>query len=236
MTIATSITESYLERSKPFFESIVKNFTGRKICFSIGFKPIIDGWEVREVTGKAINWKPENRKDYYSLQHGEFVDYCKFDNNEMILFCDSDMILQRKFDLVFEKENIYVTNNSYPEISLTKAIINIKGDPAAILSISQEKEFSAAWMCMSATNWRKVYFHTLTYSRFLGYFKHHAAWQVLINLVVHELGNMVWLGEHIQNAIWYSGTQAKKIGDKLIVGHEVVYFNHTKFNTEWKIF
>lgn len=246
MIIATSITEEYLEKSKPFFESANKHFEGEKICFCIGFICQIEGWDVVYVPieGLKCKWQPKNRKNYYSLQHGEFVEWYNFKDNETILFVDSDMILQRPFDIAldFKETDFYTTDSSFPATLLQDAAINLNVkapidffDKFNITSDSSEEEFCAAWMTASVKNWKKLFKLTKSnYLEFLSYFEHHAAWQLLINYTIINYFRYKKLAPNIQNAIWYSGTSAQIKNDTLFYQDKTVYFNHTKFNGNWK--
>lgn len=243
MIIATSITEEYLLKSKSFFESVNKHFNGRKICFCIGFVWKIEGWEVVYVPKDKLQckWQPKNRLNYYSLQHGEFVNFYNFKDEDEVLFIDSDMILQRKFESVynFKETDFYVTDSSFPATILYQAAINIgvKNYKEFFnqFEIDEEEEFCAAWLLTDIKNWKKLYnIVKLQYEEFLSYFEHHAAWQLFINYVIINYFRYKRLNDIIQNAEWYSGTEANNVNDVLVVRDQIVYFNHTKFNGNWK--
>lgn len=244
MIIATSITSDYLEKSQPFFDSVNKNFIGKKICFCIGFKAEYEGWEMIYVDIDTLQckWQPENRKNYYSLQHGEFTRFYKFDDNDQIMFVDSDMILQRKFESsILLVSKFIVTNSSFPPTKIEDVSVNLncKLSKEDFINKHQltinDNEFCAALLIASAKEWDKLFREVrLVYKDFLEDFTHHAAWQLLINIVIikchrHEISSPM-----LQNAEWYSGTEAKVIDDVLMWKDEVVYFNHTKFNRTFK--
>jgi hypothetical protein len=238
LTLATSITQPYLERSKPFFESAVKYWPGDKICFCIGFTCEIEGWNTVIVPEDSLqfDWRPINRKNYYSLQHGEFIDHYKFDPNEIIVFCDSDMLLQRKWDvkLNIEPGGFFVTNSSFPATTLRNVISNIGcSDPIGVaikydIGVT-ETEFCTCFMIASATDWRLLFSRVKINRSFMNYFNHHAAWQLLLNVLVPVTFKMEVLPPTICCADWYSGSPANYVYDTLMVGSKVVYFDHHKF-------
>ena len=245
MIIATSITSDYFRKSISFFDSVNKHFKGKKICFCIDFDAEVEGWEMIYVDSKTINcrWQPENRKNYYSLQHGEFVKYYPFDSKDLVIFVDSDMVLQRDFQTELEdwSNNFLVTNSSFPPTLLSDVVVNLSDDANEVdrffnnYIIANEKEFCAAFIIANVSSWRRLYQDILVcYKDFLSHFKHHAAWQLLINYVIIKYHNYKILPPLIQNAEWYSGTEAKVIDDQLVWKDEVVYFNHTKFNRNFK--
>ena len=189
MILATSITQPFLLRSQPFFESTVKHFDGKRICFCIGFNCEIKGWETVEVpiNSLSITWQPANRKDYYCLQHGEFTKFYKFDPTEVIAFCDSDMVLQRDWDLKLnvEPSSFYVTNSSFPPTTLRDVISNIGcTNPAEVVNKYMigidEREFCTCILIANADAWRMLYNRVKINKGFLNYFNHHATWQLLI--------------------------------------------------------
>jgi len=127
MTICTSITETYLNKCSRFFESVRENFTGKRICFTIGFMAVIEGWETVYVEKCEYDWKPTNRKNYASLQHGEFIKHYDFAPDEMICFMDADMILQRKWDITFPPtKGVLVTQCSWPRQRLGQVARNLR--------------------------------------------------------------------------------------------------------------
>lgn len=245
MILCTSITSNYLERSQPFFTSAVKHWPHRRICFTIGFIATIEGWETIQVQPEC-EWRPKNRSTYYSLQHGEFIKHMRSVNpEEMILFCDSDMILQRPFDLDMPATNkILVTGCSWPQLKLMEVVGNLKPARRADKVIKKwgilvQREFCGCFIIAKAKIWLSIYHRCKELYPLLNEFEHHAAWQLLVNLAIHGTFKMVLLPEHICNASWYEGTRAAgsplsvdvmSIGDQSVVSKEVVYFNHTKFD------
>ncbi len=261
MTLATSITASYLDRSKPFFESVAANFEGRRICFTIDFDAVIEGWECIRTALPECTWQPTNREAFYTLQHGEFIKYLPqpvtvpgqpvtddIGPDEMIIFVDSDMILQRKWDCgIRSTRAVSVTACSWPQQTLWQVMDNIgthklrKKLAKEYMIHEKSLEFCACFMIASLDQWENIYHGCKKMYGFLDNFKHHAAWQLLINLVVlNTCPSVKLLPEHIVNATWYMGTRVKGNpltvvvtgvkDDETIVSEEVVYFNHTKFN------
>lgn len=224
MILATSITEPYLEKSELFFSSAVKHFKGVRICFCIGFKTKIPGWKCVEVPlPLACNWQPTNRVDYGCLQHGEFVKYYRFKDSDIVLFTDSDMVLQRDFDFNYTG-GFCVTNSSFPPTKLTEVSSNI-GGPGYV---NDKNEFCTGFIIASVKLWKELYKEVYKNIMFLNHYNHHAAWQLLINIIVADRFKYIVLPPVYCCADWYTGTQAS--GRPLMVDDEVVYFNHTKFN------
>ncbi len=269
MIIATSITESYLAKSMPFFTSVNEHWHDRKICFTIGFTATIEGWECIKTESSECPWRPLNREGYGSLQHGEFIKYLPQPEtvtdrvsdkdiapDEMILFIDSDMVMQRKWDLFTSSTRaVAVTASSWPQQTLWDVICNLgvthkKRKALAKDYMIHEKslEFCTGFILASLDQWENIYHGCKRNYAFLDNFTHHAAWQLLINIVIlNTCPSVKLLPEHVVNATWYSGTRATTNKEGLlsvtmmgtqknesdvseIVSDEVVYFNHTKFN------
>lgn len=246
MILATSITQSHLDKSQPYFQSAIKYFTGRKICFTINFTCQIEGWETIQVKPEC-KWRPTNRDNYYSLQHGEFIKYLNVEPDEVILFTDSDIILQRPFDLDFPDSNaVFVTQCSFPQLKLFEVVRNLKCSKRpdkffAKYHVFSQREFCACFIMAKASTWKAMYNEAVKIYDMLNNFKHHAAWQLLINIVVYNDFNCYLLPSFVCNASWYDGTSAiskdgilyemsegVKDGEP-VMNSEVVYFNHTKF-------
>jgi hypothetical protein len=246
MIIATSITQPYLEKSQPFFDSVNKNFKGKKICFCIGFYTQIEGWETIEVKidQLSIKWQPKNRENYYSLQHGEFVKFYDFKDNDIVYFVDSDMVLQRELPHKFHtytSNEFYVSRSSFPPTLLRDVLMHIgsekltRGEFCRKYSIDIEEEFCAALLIGSIKMWKRLYWSIEKIAdEFLENFSHHAAWQLLINVAITKLFQYDVMSPLMQNAEWYSGTEAVVEKDQLKYNGQVVYFNHTKFNRNFK--
>lgn len=241
MVICTSITKDYLEKSKPFFESVSKYFWGKKICFCIGFTVAeIKGWEIITVNEVECKWQPRNRPDYASLQHGEFIKHYNFSNDEMIIFVDSDMILQKRMDLKFPvTDSVLVTRCSYPAKRLFQVVADLKCKKRADKFFNKYKtvaqmEFCAAFLMARASTWQKIYRHSSELYDMLKCFDHHAAWQLLINAAISNNLHVKILPDFICNADWYEGTKAVNDKGVLKIGKEPVYFNHTKFSQDYK--
>ena len=211
MIIATSITESYFKNSKPFFESVNKNFSGKKICFCIGFYIEIEGWITVEVKKEDIEckWQPKNREECYSLQHGEFTRFFNFDDEDVVMFVDSDMILQRPVEIQFlPKQNTFiVTDSSFPPTKFKEVIKNLKCETYGevfcnIFNLSgNEEEFCAGLMISKIRTWKFMYcFIKAQYKKFLENFTHHAAWQLFINKVLIQYFRVEKTPPHFCNA------------------------------------
>jgi len=193
MTIATSITADYLERSQPYFQSVALHMPdARRICFTIGFTTTIEGWECVHVPFSEIVWRPMNREGYQSLQHGEFTKYANFDADEMILFTDSDMVLQRKWDIELPPtDSILVTYSSWPQTPLMEVVKNL----APVRRIDKvlkkwgilvQREFCTCFIGAKASTWERLYKVCTALYGVLDEFEHHAAQQLMINLAVHN--------------------------------------------------
>jgi len=229
MTICTSITETYLNKCSRFFESVRENFTGKRICFTIGFMAVIEGWETVYVEKCEYDWKPTNRKNYASLQHGEFIKHYDFAPDEMICFMDADMILQRKWDITFPPtKGVLVTQCSWPRQRLGQVARNLRCKRMdkffSKYQVLYEVEFCTCFIVATSTTWRGIYAECKSMYDMLLFFKHHAAWQLLINIAVLRTFKVMYLPDYICCAEWYTGSPMKE-GK---VGEELVYFNHTK--------
>lgn len=252
MVIATSITRTYLDQSYPFFESVLKFAPDcKRICFTIGFNTTIEGWECIETAIPECEWKPSNRPDYASLQHGEFIKYIPdTEPDEMIMFLDSDMTMQRLWDLSLSSTRaVTVTACSWPQQTLWGVMDNFithklrKKIAKQYMIHEKSLEFCACLIIASFDRWESIYRGCRENYQFLENFKHHAAWQLLINVIVLNTSLSVKLApEHLCNAAWYTGTRAKgeplevsvmgRKDDADIVTNEIVYFKHTKFNEQ----
>lgn len=95
-------------------------------------------------------------------------------------------------------------------------------------------------MIATVARWEDIYRATRGLYPLLDTFKHHAAWQLLINLAVLRNFRAFLLPPHICNATWYTGTGMMEDGSIFVdwggsMKAEKVYFKHTKFEEYGKV-
>jgi hypothetical protein len=212
----------------------------------MGFEAEIEGWEVISVSIEKLDCKiegfPKNREEFLTLQYGEFTKYYDFNDNELVAFIDSDMILQREFTLGFDygiNNKFLVTNSSFPPTKLKDVIKNL-GCKIPVESIinrygitGEEGEFCSGFLVARVGAWKELFNSIKTVLPvFFDDFEHHAAWQLIVNMaiLIDDKLDYITLNPIICNADWYSGTKAIKEDGVLMYNGDKVYFNHSKFN------
>lgn len=248
MIITTQVTEDYYKKCSQLFESLKENFDESKVRIGcIGFVPedcLFTTYYIPITPTLAYyGYKCANRPSFMTLQHGEFMDYIGYvEENEPILNIDADMILQTKFDSIkdIEEGTILVTYSCFPSPTLeevsSRKVFQKKEGALSGFDLSK-KEFCGAVLCALPNTFRdlsnkfKENFHEVLN------FDHHAAGQLVLNAIGYKYFNIQVLPSYFHNADWFYGTSADKVEEGWFVDFKhdkKVVFIHTKFNGIWR--
>ncbi|MHA1756623.1 MAG: hypothetical protein ACTSVV_07630 [Promethearchaeota archaeon] len=237
-------------------KSLNKNSKFENFIICIGFKPKrmikkrfsnISFIHMDEKQVKTIKkeW-PINRKRYVCLQSGEFLDVLDFDDNDIIVLVDSDMIMQRKMKttekLLLENlkdDEVAMAYDMNPPGNLIDSFNHIK--KWSFKSIEEAHLiFNGDWSKMEKCNCGLIAARLKAWkvlkNRFLEYFDdmtsifgHHAAGQWLITWIAYKYLKVKILPEDFHNGHWFSGTKAIMKNNKLMINDKIVLFAHTKY-------
>lgn len=268
--IVVALDENYWHRANEFnlFESIHHNTKNdREIfveCLCFGFDiPESDkyfkhqrwSWarcEVKELQSYREGFPKgqTNRPFYVCAEGGEFLDYFKYNPEDIIVHIDADMVMQRPFHSweleqikSFKYGQVGGSFHSFPATPLSEEADKLRPQ----FEINHIKKlypnhwdkpiFCAGLVVATAQTYRDViYYHYLSeIDQMIKVFDHHAMGQWLMNFVVYEHGNFVNLGHLFHLASWFIGmnTQTKDIKGKLSYKGTVALFNHHKFQRKW---
>lgn len=94
LILATCINEGYYSRAKPYLKSVEKYSQIDNICLTLDFLPeCTDRIDYYHVDSTRVRLPLNN----YCLQHGEFLDWVDTNDDDVILFTDADLRMQRPF-------------------------------------------------------------------------------------------------------------------------------------------
>lgn len=204
----TAITENYVEKAIPFFDSLKKYFTKKYHVFCVDFEiknelrkkyeDIIEFLKIDSFGFKAINCN-------FCLQDGSFLSheiFKDFDSEDIIVFTDSDMILQREITndefALFEniKELDFTFNyNKTKEDMLVEEGLRLwpKQNKEYLIQSFPDYEkynlFGTAFMGMQFKTYKHIYnLYVYYYPKIVLIFGHYARQQWLISYIYNELG------------------------------------------------
>jgi hypothetical protein len=255
--IVVALTKDYYQKSIPFFKSLEHNANCRVSIVAVGFHEYYDGCENIEVFHMPIelvqtrkNNFPSNRPKYICLESGEFLDFIRYDNGDIIVNPDADMIMQRPFTSEeiqmlenFEHGDIGMTYGNNPQVTMLEDINNIK----PILSIPEiNKLFTGNWSNKSAmtagvvvaraSTWKAIReLYVSSFDNMTKCFDHHAGGQWLLNWIANEKLKFVHLPESFHNGDWFNNKDTYEEDGYLFMNDgTMILFNHTKYNKEYR--
>jgi hypothetical protein len=254
MTIVIACNEEYYNKGKIFFESVWKNWKNRVCILCIDFDPPDKrvGWEyatcdAEKLPSYRLGW-PVNRDFFVCCEGGDFFDYFSFDDNELIIHTDVDMIMQRPLSPSekqlldhFRQGDIGMSASAKPTMSLREEYFRLRPKRNYLKT---NKDFpgrlgSIPLYCSGVIVARVATYKTIgaayiaSIDKMIANFDHHAAGQWLFSWLV-TVFNVIDLGNTFHNASWFFDTDAVE-GDYLTHGEngQIVLFNHTKFLKEY---
>lgn len=238
MIITTQVTKDYYPKALELWKSIKQHWPYRFVLGCIDFEP--EGFDgeyfvvkKEDIGSYRTNW-PTNRSSFVTMQNGEFIDYIKCDEDDIIIQIDADCIMQRGLT---EKEknhiefklmiyDVLVVESSRPATNLTDALVNLGGPKQDRWSL--ENEFTNSMLIgkpMFFRNLKGLYLQEFdAMTKLTG---HHAGVQWLCNICCIG-ANVFILQPSIQCATWYNTFNTTIEEGVLKVDGETVLFNHTK--------
>lgn len=260
MTIVICLDINYYPRTKILFDSLKKNWTGRVCVLCIDFAaPDQDhkyyGFEfvsckLEKLPSYRHGW-PANRDFYVCCEGGDFLDYFKFEDSEMILQLDADMIMQRQFD-DWDPYIIKLIQNrpGKAAIGMSPAFNPTPTLREEFHRLRPKKsygkvniDFPGRWgemplyccgviVCRADTYKKISQLYLADIDKMIDCFDHHAAGQWLFNYHCKDF-DIINLGNTFHNAFWFIDTDVED-GEQLTHKGNVVLFNHTKFIRDYK--
>jgi hypothetical protein len=255
MTILIACDEPYYIEAQQFLDSLDRHWKGHKSIFCIGFDPVHkrNGYkyascEIEKIKSYHPEW-PNNRKFYVCAEGGEFLDFFKMKDEEILIHVDADMIMQRK--ITVQEMNI-LNSLEHGQIAgsyYSKPPHTLREEFWKLSSVSyykakevfpnhwDRKMFCAGLVACTVKTYREVIKkHYLgTYLNDMrSIFRHHAAGQWIMNYLTYEHGQFIDLGSTFHNATWFLETDTSVKDRFLYHKKEKVLFNHTKFDGNWR--
>ena len=239
-----------------FFMSLKKNSKFSNFIVCIGFEPK-EKFKLKyqyikflymdenQVNTFRKDW-PVNRKQFVCLESGEFLNLMDFKDEDIIIFVDLDMVMQRPMSDGEQKllENLKPNEigmwyDHLPQVDLLFYYNQLK--EWANWSVEEaQKIFDGDWTKMVKCNtgcvvgkvsaWKVIREHYVkNFMNVTDMFGHHSAGQWLLTWIVFRHLNIKFLPPDFHNAHWFHGTLARFENSKLRVDDKIVLFAHTKF-------
>jgi len=200
----------------------------------------IDASTIKHSINKYCQGK---RKNYMCLETGEFLNYCSFNDDDVIVMCDYDVTMQRKFTVkeIQTLNNLSIfefacNSDCYSKVNwqLIKTYENCSKN--GTLAFKDEvkdywRSYNAGVQVAKVSAWKNLFESWKKVSNeFMMNMPHHFAFQTYFSSFLQKNNIVVEMPETFHNAHWFLHTKASvKKDDCLFVGDEKVLFFHHKF-------
>ncbi len=207
LVISTGFDKSYYPRTLDYLNSISEHGDFDEcIALCLNFTPpeseFINPWKYTYVHEDEVIAPASNR----CLQHGAFVDFLNLNNDDIVLFTDSDMKMQRsmwpeemsfirslKHGEVFVGENKDANETLYEEAGYLRAILPLESLPELFskASIKSAKCYNTGVMAATVSTFAII---LEEYAKNIGnvdyVFEHYARQQWLISYILAFRGDI----------------------------------------------
>jgi hypothetical protein len=197
---------------------------------------------------KIFNLNPDSiikKNPNNCVQHGEFLKSSGFENfsdNDIIVFTDGDMALQRELSVDeinflrnLNDNDVYVGYNQSPEDTLENEYFRLQPRLTEIpsnLKINNIKVYNTGVLCMNKKTWNKLCNSYIEkYDEVNNLFGHYAKQQWLICYILgDENYNIIEMGYDIHNHTHYPSPIGTSVENGYVMyNNKVVLFKHRWF-------
>ncbi|MFH2047791.1 MAG: hypothetical protein ABIK92_21910 [Pseudomonadota bacterium] len=228
--IIACITENYWQKSRQWLDSVIKFAKPQGfeiICFTVGFD---GGNHCRKINRADItnHEKPgwcRNRKDYISLEGGEFLNLFDFKDDDLVINSDVDMVMMRPMtsnELSWlnrlDNQSIALALDENAKIDLYDS--QYISSPELRKAFPPQKE-ETYWthycgvMAGYVPAWKKLHDNfKFYYKEIRNIVPHHAIGQWTINYVLHTFGGIEQLPRGLHEAPWWNGNKSLMLDKK----------------------
>jgi len=254
--IGTTISSTLESNSQDFFKSVEKNDQHQHFCCAINMKNLktfindhksfnFINLDIKNVSSKYYDGWPENRQNFVSLQTGEFVEYIECDDDDVVIFCDYDITMQKPltnahiemFSSIDENTFLLEYDHFPPIMCLHDYCLMFKpicGDQKIFELFPENMKslhvYNAGVIVAKFGAWKKLWKNVSNVYCNISNFRHHGAIQFLLNHCMQIDGLRIQnLPFDIHNAFWFNGTKSYEKNRKLHIDGIPVVFSHHKF-------
>lgn len=257
--IGTSITLNMLGNHTDYLDSIQKHSNFRNFVLCCGFNPEKFGLSqkypkinfkeisLEKIKTRAQNGWPENRPGFLTLQSGEFIDYLDLDNDDIVIFTDYDITMQRDFSdaelklinninnetFLMQWDSFPTTNlyDYFPALAPKKKPDEWQNDFS--ISLKEMNSFNTGVLVARVSAYRKLWseFKKLT-EKMTSYFSRHAAVQFIDCFIIQRDMKAEKMQEDMHNGQWFTGNKCNFKDGFMMFGEQKVLFAHHKFKVK----
>jgi hypothetical protein len=249
--IATNCDKKFYEnKPKNVIESLLKfkNENTEVMFFQIGFDEKIDGVITVPITlndiQHSLRTDSTTRENFVCLESGELINFYNFNDNDIMILIDYDIIQQRPFS---EEENEFLNNLKDGEFYLTRNEFTEErnsNDEMDIVCMDRSlmegkgtfKVYNTGCQVARISTWKKQYQEWIKiYKEWEDKCKHHATGQLTINYILHK-ENMLRELKPSFHAAWFMHGLKHFTRDRhffVVDELKMVLFNHHAWHSDF---
>jgi hypothetical protein len=236
--LATAITENYLLKAKPYFDSIKKysNFD-KNIVISLDFHLQDQNVESYFLSSNEITNKNNNN----CIQHGEFLKsniFNQFHDSDYVCFTDSDMLMQRPLTYeevhkicLLENNDVFVQHNKGAEDNLYDEFLRLTPNIVLDKSFKKLSCYNTGIILCNKATWRRLNkLYNMIYPLFSHAANHYALQQWLLSYIINVFMNPIIMNYSFHTHHHYGRVPGDYINNNqlYINGHIVLFAHHIK--------
>lgn len=210
ISLTTHATRSWLPRMRPYLASLQARWPGEMNLLTVNCDAPAEFMEqyslVSAVRVPVVAGAPEYSN---SLQHGAFIDYVPGEDNDVLIYTDGDIVLQRtptraEFNLfaTLPADTVACSWNSAPDETLAVEATRLfpRGDVAAAFGdmVNTAPCFNIGVIGARRATWERIHSEYMDhYERALALFAAPQRQQWLVSWVIATLGLKVHVLSHV---------------------------------------
>jgi len=187
-----------------------------------------------------------SRSGFSCLETGEFVSFLDFKDSDILVLCDYDVTMQRRFN---ENEKSILFNlgefdfaanlDSYnsPEGKISAFVQKFSANKNVFNNLSEDHVvFNTGVQAGRISAWKNLYEDWSKNSESVNKsIPYHFSFQLYFSYFIQHYNIAVTMPETFHNAKWFLNTRARVKENKLLVDDNLVLFNHHKwvYNAEF---
>lgn len=209
--LVCSATEDYMDRIKPYLQTVNAFSRAENVLVTVDFKPTREYFaDLPDIKWVSISAE-QNRgapEGTHSIQHGSFVQLVAGEDDDVLIYTDGDIIMQRQmtqaeqgFLEYLPADMVCISWNSGPDEKLIHEALRLSPTtgPTGLVEawgemIEMEPCFNIGVMAARASTWRRIYERYMElWPKACETFHHRARQQWLVCYVMAELKLNRWV-------------------------------------------
>lgn len=216
------------------------------IFFQIDFEEKIDDVITVRINSDDLKYSKrtdtKNRKEFVCLEGGEFINFYDFNEDDVAVLMDYDILQQRDFtdeEIDFlngiKESEFYLTRNEFTDNLTSKDEADkLICNPEFIENMEEFKVYNTGVQIARVSTWRRLFEAWKNeYKTWEDNCKHHATGQLAINHILHKQQTLKELTPVFHGAWFLHNLNHSTINGEFYVDNQKVLFNHHSWHSDF---